>query len=166
MLIFVVARSRVDRYEELHRQFGDWGDVRIILDRRRGERRTGSVAYAGRNRRQRDRRWVDISTDSFVRLGWSMVDTEDLTRKWAISPTTARIPEGSRTMLHYPAIRSFLSNHHGYYCEECLAVRLDLSEDETRRSLAQRTFAEVAMAYRICQSCLNEKAVFALRMSA
>jgi hypothetical protein len=55
MLIFVVARSRLDRYEELRRQFGDWIDVRIILDRRRGERRTGSVSYAGLNRRQRER---------------------------------------------------------------------------------------------------------------
>jgi hypothetical protein len=94
MMIFVVARSRLDRYEELRRQFGDWGDVRIILDRRRGERRTGSVRFAGRNRRQRDRRWVDIGIDSFVRLGWSAVDTEDVTQAVSkTSPTTARIPE-------------------------------------------------------------------------
>jgi hypothetical protein len=69
-------------------------------------------------------------------------------------------------MSHYPAIRSFLSNHHGHYCEECLAARLNLPEEEIRRSLGQRTFAEVTMAYRLCQSCLDEKAVFALRMSA
>jgi hypothetical protein len=69
-------------------------------------------------------------------------------------------------MSHYPAIRSFLSHHHGYFCEECLAARLNLSEVEIRRSLRQRTFAEVAMAYKICQSCLDEKAVFSLRMSA
>ena len=36
MLIFVVARSRLDRYEELRRQFEDGRDVRIILDRREG----------------------------------------------------------------------------------------------------------------------------------
>jgi hypothetical protein len=69
-------------------------------------------------------------------------------------------------MSHYSAIRSFLSNHHGYYCEECLADRLNLSDDEIRRSLGRRTLAEMTMAYRICQSCLNERAVFALRMSA
>jgi hypothetical protein len=69
-------------------------------------------------------------------------------------------------MPYYPAIRSFLSNHHGYYCEECLAASLNLSEDEIQRSLGQRTFAEVTMAYRICQGCLNEKGVFALRTSA
>jgi hypothetical protein len=39
MLIFVVARSRLDRYEELRRQFEDWSEVRIVLDRREGERR-------------------------------------------------------------------------------------------------------------------------------
>jgi hypothetical protein len=55
-------------------------------------------------------------------------------------------------MPHYPAIRSFLSNHHGYYCEECLTARLNLSEDELRRSLGQRTFAEVTIAYRSAAS--------------
>ena len=40
MLVFTVARSRLDRYEELRRQLEDWRDVRVILDRREGERRT------------------------------------------------------------------------------------------------------------------------------
>ena len=31
MLIFVVARSRLDRYEELRRHFEDCRDVRIVL---------------------------------------------------------------------------------------------------------------------------------------
>ena len=39
MLIFVVARTRLDRCEELLRQFADGHDVRIILDRREGEQR-------------------------------------------------------------------------------------------------------------------------------
>jgi hypothetical protein len=69
-------------------------------------------------------------------------------------------------MLHYPAIRAFLSNHHGYYCAECLAARLNLSTNEIRRSVEQRTWAEVIIAYRICQSCLDEKGVFALRTCA
>jgi len=69
-------------------------------------------------------------------------------------------------MPYYPAIRSFLSNHPGYYCEECLASRLNLSVDKIRRSVGQRTLADVAIAYRICQSCLSEKGVFALRKSA
>jgi hypothetical protein len=34
--LFVVARTRLDRYEELRREFEDWRDVRIVLDRREG----------------------------------------------------------------------------------------------------------------------------------
>ena len=59
MLIFVVARSRLDRYEELRRQFENWREVSIILDRREGDRRTGHGTYVGVNRRARvDRRLV------------------------------------------------------------------------------------------------------------
>ena len=75
MLIFVVARTRLDRYEELRRQFEDWREVRIILDRREGDRRAGQSAYAGVNRRGRvDRRRVDVDM-SFMKLGWSVADT-------------------------------------------------------------------------------------------
>lgn len=69
-------------------------------------------------------------------------------------------------MPHYPAIRSFLSNHRGYYCPECLAARLSLPADQIRRSLGLRRAVEVSIAYRICQSCLDETGVFALRKSA
>jgi len=48
MLIFVVARTRLDRYEELLRQFEDGRDVRIILDRREGERRVPSPHSPGK----------------------------------------------------------------------------------------------------------------------
>jgi hypothetical protein len=74
VLIFVVARSRLDRYEELRRQFENWRDVSIILDRREGGRRTGPGTHAGVNRRGRvDRRRVDVDV-SFMKLGgpWSM----------------------------------------------------------------------------------------------
>ena len=61
MLIFVVARTRLDRYEELCRQFETWRDVSIILDRREGDRRTGQGTYVGVNRCGRvDRRRVDV----------------------------------------------------------------------------------------------------------
>jgi len=69
-------------------------------------------------------------------------------------------------MPYYPAIRSFLSNHQGYYCEECLAALLNLTVDKIRRSVGQRTLADVTIAYRICQICIEEKTVFALRKSA
>ena len=77
MLIFVVARTRLDRYEELRRQFRDWRDVRIVLDRREGERRTPQPIFGGRNQRRGERRRVDIGIDSFVKLGWSVVETEE-----------------------------------------------------------------------------------------
>jgi hypothetical protein len=56
VLIFVVARSRLDRYDELREQFGDWRDVRIVLDRREGERRTAQPTFAGLDRRRVERR--------------------------------------------------------------------------------------------------------------
>jgi len=69
-------------------------------------------------------------------------------------------------MPYYPSIRSFLSNHHGYCCTECLAARLNLSVDQIWRSVGQRALADVSIAYRIGQTCLHEQAVFALRKSA
>ena len=75
MLIFVVARSRLDRYEELCQQFGDWRDVRIVLDRREGDRRTPQHAFAGADRRRLERRqWLP----DLRKLGWSVVDTDEL----------------------------------------------------------------------------------------
>ena len=44
VLLFIVARSRLDRYEELLWQLGGWRDVKIVLDRHEGERRTSQVA--------------------------------------------------------------------------------------------------------------------------
>lgn len=72
VLLFVVARTRQDRYGELRRQFADWRDVRIVVDRRDGDRRTSHPSFAGFNRRREERRRVDIDIDSF---GWSVVDT-------------------------------------------------------------------------------------------
>jgi hypothetical protein len=54
VLIFVVARSRLDRYDELREQFGDWCDVGIVLDRREGERQTAQPTFAGPDRRRVD----------------------------------------------------------------------------------------------------------------
>jgi hypothetical protein len=77
VLIFVVARRRLDRYEELCRLFADAGDVRIVLDRREGERREPDVEFSGTNRRRRDRRH-GLSIESFRKLGWAVVDTDEL----------------------------------------------------------------------------------------
>ena len=76
MLIFVVARSRLDRYEELRRQFDDRHDLRIVLDRREGERRTPAQhAFAGADRRQLERRqWLP----DLRKLAWFVVDPDEL----------------------------------------------------------------------------------------
>jgi hypothetical protein len=78
MLIFVVARSRLDRYEELRWQFEDWRDVRIVLDRRKGERREPNGTSAGVERRRREERRRHLESESYLKLGWSVVDTDEL----------------------------------------------------------------------------------------
>src|SRR6059058_5554228 len=74
VLLFVVARSRLNLYVELRRHFEDWRDVRIVLDRREGERRTphGMFARADRRRVERRHRYPDLR-----KLGWSVVDTDE-----------------------------------------------------------------------------------------
>jgi hypothetical protein len=62
MLIFVVARDRPDRYEQLRRHFGNREGARIVLDRRNGERR----ASLGEERRRFD-------DDTHLEFGWSVI---------------------------------------------------------------------------------------------
>jgi len=42
VLIFVVARTHLARYEELRRHLEGWHGVRVVLDRREGERRAAA----------------------------------------------------------------------------------------------------------------------------
>jgi hypothetical protein len=74
VLLFVVARTRLDRYEELRREFEDWHDVRIILDRREGERRKPHDLPAGVEKRRADRRHQQ---PDLRKLGWSVVDADE-----------------------------------------------------------------------------------------
>jgi hypothetical protein len=83
-MLFVVARSRLDRYEELRRQFEDGREVRIILDRREGERRAQHSTFGGVDRRRAERRRIDTGIDSYVNpdwcygnLGWCVVETDE-----------------------------------------------------------------------------------------
>jgi len=76
VLIFVVARSRLDRYEELRHHFEDWRDVRVVLDRREGERRALHRAFSGADLRRVERRHG--LEPSMSKLGWSVIDTDEL----------------------------------------------------------------------------------------
>jgi hypothetical protein len=73
VLIFVVSRTRLDRYEELRRHFEDWRDVRIVLDRREGERRTPYGAFTGTERRRVERRQP---LPGLRTIGWAVVESE------------------------------------------------------------------------------------------
>jgi hypothetical protein len=76
LLLFIVARSRLDRYDELRRQLGDWRDVRVILDRREGERQEPHDTSVGVERRRAERR--HRLEPSLKKLGWAVVDTNEL----------------------------------------------------------------------------------------
>jgi hypothetical protein len=66
--IFVVSRGHRDLYEHLLEQFSDDPNVRVILDRRYGERRRPGPAQPTLEgeRRQRDRR-TRVSIDEELR---------------------------------------------------------------------------------------------------
>jgi hypothetical protein len=72
VIIFVVARTRLDRYEVLHRQFGHSREVRVILDRRDSERRMPRTTFFGVNRRRMERRQTPLD---LTKLGWSVIET-------------------------------------------------------------------------------------------
>jgi len=69
--LFVVSRSRSERYYDLMYAFGADGAVKVILDRRRSERRQWDERPS-LDRRQSDRRSWD--TDAALRtLGWAVI---------------------------------------------------------------------------------------------
>jgi hypothetical protein len=77
VLLFVVARNHLDRYEELRREFEAWRDVRIVLDRREGEWRTAERTFVRVDRRRVERRrHLDVAP--YFKLGWSVFDTDEL----------------------------------------------------------------------------------------
>jgi hypothetical protein len=75
MILFVVARTRLDRYEVLRAQFGHSREVKIVLDRREAERRAPTPTFLGVNLRRVERR--QAPTD-LRKLGWSVIETDEL----------------------------------------------------------------------------------------
>lgn len=76
MLLFIVARSRLARYEALLSQLRDSHDVTVLLDRREGERRIPQANFAGADRRRVERR-RQVDAGPYLKLGWDVVETDE-----------------------------------------------------------------------------------------
>ena len=74
-LLFVVSPAALDQYEYLKRVFANDKRVRVILDRRLGERRKAPSARDA-ERRRADRRSRSMINDQLRRQGWAMVRVE------------------------------------------------------------------------------------------
>jgi hypothetical protein len=78
MLLFVVARDRLDRYEELQRTAAGQSGVSVILDRREGDRRERERTFPGAERRRPERRRRFHVEKELKLLGWSVIDTDEI----------------------------------------------------------------------------------------
>jgi hypothetical protein len=68
-VLMIVARDRPDLYERLRKEFTDEHAVKVVLDRRFGQRRRDTVAVTADQRRA-ERRRRDIDSN-LQRLGWA-----------------------------------------------------------------------------------------------
>jgi hypothetical protein len=71
-LLYIVSRRNQQLYADLTRTFNNDPNVRVILDRREGERRRRAAPHRA-DRRVRDRRAVNIE-EHLQRLGWAVAD--------------------------------------------------------------------------------------------
>ena len=67
-LLFIVEPARLDTYELLCRNYSDESHIRVILDRRRRDRRDRASAIAGERRRGqlRARRQSPCTGDGYI----------------------------------------------------------------------------------------------------
>ena len=71
--LFIVSREQLDLYRYLSREFSREADVRVILDRRYGERRVGREPRMSRERRRADRRARQDVRTQITTLGYAFV---------------------------------------------------------------------------------------------
>ena len=73
--LFIVSRQQTDLYSYLAREFSEEPDVRVILDRRQGERRQQADGALGprSERRQGDRRANTEIGGQLATLGYAFV---------------------------------------------------------------------------------------------
>jgi hypothetical protein len=75
--LFIVSRQQPDLYSYLTREFSEEPDVRVILDRRYGDRRqNGGEALAHGERRQGQRREKPDVAGQLSTLGYAFVRLE------------------------------------------------------------------------------------------
>ena len=77
MLLFVVSRTRLDRYDDLFLQLSGWPGVEVVLDRRQAERRSPRSNLAVDVERRRVDRRHRRNTDAYLKLGWDVVETSE-----------------------------------------------------------------------------------------
>ena len=70
--LFIVSRLETDLFEYLSREFATEDDVRVIFDRRQGERRRGGGTHDV-ERRQGDRRAQSHISRQITSLGYAFV---------------------------------------------------------------------------------------------
>ena len=71
--LFIVARQQPDLFSYLSREFSAESDVTVIVDRRRGERRTVPRPPTLADRRQSDRRLKAEIVGQLSTLGYAFV---------------------------------------------------------------------------------------------
>jgi hypothetical protein len=76
LLLFIVARSRLDRYEALLWSLGGSRGVKVVLDRREGERRIPNASFAGAERHRVERR-RHADAAPYFKLGCAVVETDE-----------------------------------------------------------------------------------------
>lgn len=70
-LLCIVSRELPALYEHLKQEFSGEGEIQVIFDRRRGDRRSEKVAVSA-ERRRHDRRSQDLGAN-FQGLGWAFI---------------------------------------------------------------------------------------------
>jgi hypothetical protein len=78
--VYITSSDRRDVFERLHTEFASQPEIRVIQDRRRGERRT-EAGSASPERRRRDRRGHGELEQELRSVGSFIATVEDV-RPW------------------------------------------------------------------------------------
>jgi len=79
--LYITSSDRRDEFERLNAQFAGQPEIRVIQDRRRGERRQTAAGPEGDERRRRDRR-AHRGLEQELRSVGSFIATVEDVRPW------------------------------------------------------------------------------------